>query len=85
MFRICTIVLFIATLLPFASVVRAQEEMMIDTSKNILLLKETSAGIMLHTQGWGLKFNKAYHKTAFKKRMITAEFLEMQSQKQIRG
>lgn len=84
MFRICTIVLFIATLLPFASVVRAQEEMMIDTSKNILLLKETSAGIMLHTQGWGLKFNKAYHKTAFKKRMITAEFLEMQSQKQIR-
>ncbi len=62
----------------------SQDEIVIDTSKNILLLKETSAGIMLHTQGWGLRFSKGYNKSEFKKRMIVIEFTEMQSPKQIR-
>jgi hypothetical protein len=76
--------IFVSFFLLITSVAVAQEEMTIDTSKNILLLKETSAGLTLHTQGWGLKFSKGYHKTAFRKRMIVFEFLEMQSQKQIR-
>jgi hypothetical protein len=83
MIRISTILILFIFLL-FSSGIHAQEEMTVDTSRNIILLKETSAGITLHTQGWGLKFNKGYHKTAFRKRMITIEFLEMQSQKQIR-
>lgn len=66
------------------NLVFGQSEIVIDTSKNIILLKETSAGIMLHTQGWGLRFRKGYNKSEFKKRMITAEFLEMQSPRQIR-
>ncbi len=66
------------------SLVLAQSEIVIDTSKNIILLKETSAGIMIHTQGWGLRFRKGYNKSEFKKRMIVAEFLEMQSPRQIR-
>jgi hypothetical protein len=62
----------------------AQSEMVIDTSKNIILLKETSAGIMLHTQGWGLRFKKGYNKSEFKKRILMAELIEMQSPRQIR-
>jgi hypothetical protein len=62
----------------------AQDEIVIDTSKNILLLKEASGGIILHTQGWGLKYSKGYNKTAFRKRMFVIEFIEMQSPKQIR-
>lgn len=83
MIRTSTIYIFIALVASFPALF-AQESMEIDTSKNILLLKEYSGGIMLHSQGWGLRFSKGYHKTAFKKRMITVEFLEMQSQKQIR-
>jgi hypothetical protein len=62
----------------------AQEEIVIDTSKNIILLKEASGGIMLHTQGWGLRFSKGYNKSEFRKRMIVIEFIEMQSPRQIR-
>lgn len=74
---ICTI--FLASIQ-----LQAQIESVVDTSKNILLFKEASGGIILHTQGWGLKYSKGYHKTAFKKRTLTFEFVEMQSQKQIR-
>jgi hypothetical protein len=71
-------------ILLFGLQVHSQDEIVVDTSKNILLLKEYSLGIMLHTQGWGLKYNRGYNKTAFKKRMLTIEFVEMQSPKQIR-
>ena len=56
----------------------------VDTSKNILLLREISYGITLHTQGWGLKYSRGYHKTAFSKRTLVFEFVELQSNKQIR-
>jgi hypothetical protein len=62
----------------------SQEEMVVDTSKNIILLKEASAGLSLHTQGWGLRFSKGYNKSEFSKRVIVIEFIEMQSPKQIR-
>jgi hypothetical protein len=76
---IITILLLLTGLLLFS-----QDEIVIDTSRNIILLKEASGGIMLHTQGWGIRFSKGYNKTEFKKRMIVIEFLEMQSPKQIR-
>lgn len=62
----------------------AQSEPVIDSSKNILLLKERSFGVIFHTQGWGLKYNSGINKTAFTKRMLTFEFAEMKSPKQIR-
>jgi hypothetical protein len=58
--------------------------MVTDTSRNILLLKERSFGLIFHSQGWGLKFSKGFHKSAFKKRMLVFEMVEMQSPKQIR-
>jgi len=61
------------------------QEAVIDTSKNILLLRERSYGALLHTQGWGIKYSRGYNKTAFKKRMLVFEFVEMKSQKQIKS
>jgi TM2 domain-containing membrane protein YozV len=82
--RFFTGIPFIILFLFIGSLLHAQDEMVIDTSKNIILLKETTGGIMLHTQGWGLRFSKGYNKSEFKKRMIVVEFLEMQSPRQIR-
>jgi len=64
--------------------VLSQSETAIDTSKNILLLKEHSFGAIFHSQGWGIKFSKGVNKTAFTKRMLVFELVEMQSPKQIR-
>jgi hypothetical protein len=72
LFALCSLFLF------------SQDEIVIDTSKNIILLKEASGGILLHTQGWGLRFSKGFNKSEFNKRMIVIEFVEMQSPKQIR-
>ena len=62
----------------------AQTETVVDTSKNILLLKERSFGVIFHSQGWGLKFSKGVNKSAFTRRMLVIEMVEMQSPKQIR-
>lgn len=62
----------------------AQSDLVIDTSKNILLLKERSFGAILHTQGWGLVYSRGYHKTAFTKRTWNIQMVEMKSEKQIR-
>jgi hypothetical protein len=62
----------------------AQSEMVLDTSQNILLLKERSIGAIFHTQGWGIKYSRGIHKTAFTKRVWVIEMVEMKSEKQIR-
>lgn len=62
----------------------SQKVASVDSTKNILLLKELSAGIILHSQGWGIKFSKGYNKTAFKKRILSFELGEIKSLKQIR-
>ncbi len=76
-------ILFIFTSLIFGNGLFSQTEI-IDTTKNILLLKEMSGGIIFHSQGWGIKYSKAYNKSAFKKRVLVFEFSEIQSPKQIR-
>ena len=62
----------------------AQKEAIYDTSKNVILLKERSFGAIFHTQGWGIKYSKGYNKTAFNRRMLVIEMVEMQDPKQIR-
>jgi len=61
-----------------------QTNAVFDTSKNVILLKERSFGILFHTQGWGIKYSKGFNKTAFKRRMLIIEMVEMQDPKQIR-
>ena len=68
----------------FAGVVVAQTDAVYDTSKNVILLKERSFGAIFHTQGWGIKFSKGFNKTAFNRRMLVVEMVEMQDPKQIR-
>ncbi len=80
----CLRTLFILGLFVISFQSRSQGEIVIDTSKNILLLKEMSFGVIFHTQGWGVKFSKGFNKTAFKKRMLNIEMVEMQSPKQYR-
>lgn len=62
----------------------AQSDMVFDSTKNILLLKERSLGAIFHTQGWGITYSRGYHKTAFRKRVLVIEMVEMKSPKQIR-
>lgn len=62
----------------------AQTDAVYDTSRNVILLKERSFGIIFHTQGWGIKFSKGFNKTAFNRRMLVIELVEMQDSKQIR-
>jgi len=77
-------ILFASFFLFVASEGYSQRVASIDSTKNILLLKEVSAGVILHSQGWGLKFSKGYNKTAFKKRVLSFELVEIKSLKQIR-
>jgi len=61
-----------------------QLESVLDTSKQIILLKEKSYGVTFHSRGWGLKFSKGFNKTAFSRRTWAIELVEMQSPKQIK-
>ncbi|MCD4735772.1 MAG: hypothetical protein K8R53_06985 [Bacteroidales bacterium] len=56
----------------------------LDTSLNILLLKEYSFGIIFHSQGWGANFTKGKNVNASRKRVFEFEFVEMKSPKQVR-
>ncbi|MCB2222345.1 MAG: hypothetical protein KQI35_18320 [Bacteroidetes bacterium] len=77
-------IIILAFLSFFMVQLMAQTEPVIDTSKNIILMKERSFGVIFHTQGWGIKYSQGYNKTAFKRRMIVIEMVEMQSLRQIR-
>lgn len=63
---------------------QAQQDQVVDTSANIILLKEFSGGILFHSQGWGLNLEKGWNVTAFRKRTLGFEFVEMKSPKQVR-
>lgn len=77
-------IVLLAIISIFCIQLKAQSELVIDTSKNIVLMKERSYGVLFHTQGWGIKYSQGYNKTAFNRRMITVELGEMQSLRQIR-
>jgi hypothetical protein len=78
-------ILIIPSLLLFSGVLQGQSNLAVeDTSKNIILLKERSFGVILHSQGWGLKFSRGFNKTAFNKRVWSIEMVEIQSPKQVR-
>lgn len=73
-----------ALLFVFAGSLSGQTEAIYDTSVSVILLKERSFGVIFHTQGWGIKYSKGFNKTAFNRRMLVIEMVEMQDPKQIR-
>lgn len=68
----------------FSGLLGAQTQPEADTSLNILLLREKSFGIVLHTQGWGVRYNRGYNPTAFKRRMLSFELIDIKSPREIR-
>lgn len=51
----------------------------------VLLKNEYTAGINVHSNGWGLLFRRAKNKTVSKKRFWEVEFLSMKHPKEIRS
>ena len=51
----------------------------------VLLRNEYTAGINIHSNGWGLLFRRAKNKTVSKKRFFEAEFVSMKHPKEIRS
>lgn len=76
--------ILVLVVLAGAGPLAAQTEAIYDTSASVIMLKERSFGAIFHSQGWGIKFSKGYNKTAFNKRMLVIEMVEMQDPKQIR-
>ncbi len=68
------------------SIVKAQDVAEADTvDMGILLLREKSANIMLHTLGYGLGLRFGTNKTYYKNRMFEFDLLEMRSPTQARS
>jgi hypothetical protein len=79
-----TIVLITFTLL-FPSIVKAQDIAEIDTvDMGILLRKEKSGNVMLHTLGYGFGYRFGINKTYYKNRMFEFDLLEMRAPNQVR-
>ena len=77
--------LFLLTFILISNITFSQSSVIDDTSKNIILLKERSYGIILHNQGWGIKYSTGYNTTDFRRRMFQFELVEMTSLRQIRS
>ena len=64
----------------------AQGEAVRDTTpENILLENQWSLGVMLHTNGWGLKFRKGHNITALRQFLWEVEFSTYKSPKEYRS
>lgn len=78
------ITFFILTLIS-PDIVKAQDVTVADTvDMGILLRREKSGNIMLHTLGYGLGFRFGTNKTYYKNRMFEFDLLEMKSPNQVR-
>ena len=81
---ILVITIFILTIIT-PSIVKAQDFTVADTvDMGILLRREKSGNIMLHTLGYGLGFRFGTNKTYYKNSMFEFDLLEMKSPNQVR-
>ncbi|MEI7662650.1 MAG: hypothetical protein WCK34_10645 [Bacteroidota bacterium] len=64
----------------------AQTEVAPDSiPENVLLENQWSLGVLLHTNGWGLKFRKGHNITALRQFMWEIEFSTYKSSKEVRS
>jgi hypothetical protein len=54
-----------------------------DEDITILYRKESSGGITVHSNGWGLTYKSGKHVTGFRKRILDFEFLTMKHPKEV--
>ncbi|MBT8196311.1 MAG: hypothetical protein HKO56_03480 [Bacteroidia bacterium] len=52
--------------------------------KPVLYRNEYSFGFMLHSNGWGINFNRGKHITGYKKRMFEFDFVGMKHPKEVK-
>lgn len=87
------ILLFALILLTFADA-KCQEKKPIETPDNantqkidqpeVLMRKEMTGGIMIHSNGFGVNFRKGKHKTGYKKRMFEFDYVTMKHPKEFK-
>jgi len=84
--RLLRVITFFLLIIILPSLVKAQDVAEADTvDMGILLLREKSANIMLHTLGYGLGYRFGTNKTYYKNRMFEFDLLEMRSPTQARS
>jgi hypothetical protein len=84
--RLLLVITFSLLTIILPSTLKAQDVAEADTvDMGILLLREKSANIMLHTLGYGLGFRFGTNKTFYKNRMFEFDLLEMRSPTQARS
>ena len=50
----------------------------------MLYRNEQSFGIILHSNGWGINYNRGKHVTGYKKRMFEFDFVGMKHPKEVK-
>lgn len=81
---IAMVALFAPVILAQEDFLRGDEDTFIEYSDSVLLTKETSGGIILHSQGLGIEFQKGKNITFLRKRLLDFSGVEMKSPKEIR-
>ncbi len=78
--RLFPVIIFLAIITTFPLALQAQDESTADTvDMGILLRREKSGNVMLHTLGYGLGYRVGINKTYYKNRMFEFDLLEMKS------
>lgn len=84
--RLLPIIILIIFAFIAPSIVQAQDYEEADTvSMGILLRKEKSGNIMLHTLGYGFGYRFGTNKTYYRNRMLEFDLLEMRAPNQVRS
>ncbi|HRZ21300.1 MAG TPA: hypothetical protein P5184_06505 [Bacteroidales bacterium] len=87
-FRTGVIMVMVLLLAPALSaqedMLRGDDDVFTEFSDSVLLTKETSGGIILHSQGLGIEFQKGKNINYFRKRLLDFSLVEMRAPKEIR-
>ena len=76
---LCLILIFIAPIAKAQTIVDENEDY-----KPVLYRNEHSIGFILHSNGWGINYNRGKHITGFKKRMLEFDFVGMKHPKEVK-
>lgn len=83
--RLSLAIFLFVVLMNSPSIVKAQDVMEADTvDMGILLTREKSGNVMLHTLGYGFGYRFGTNKTYYKNRMFEFDLLEMKAPNQVR-
>lgn len=79
--------IFLLYLVSFIACQVASAQSVVDENedyKPVLYRNEQSFGIILHSNGWGINYNRGKHVTGFKKRMLEFDLVSMKHPKEVK-